>query len=94
MLVPLPASPSPIGAEALGSPMEQVIPSRTEDFFDPEAESTDNIGQSSSLATNITEAALSANTDQGRLTDWSEEVHQADPKGLGKLPTGLLPAEL
>ncbi|KAG6905147.1 hypothetical protein DXG01_004548 [Tephrocybe rancida] len=89
--VPLPASPSPISATALGSPMEQVIPSGTEEFFDPEAESTNNLGQSSSSATNIAGAAPSANTDKGRLTDWSEEVQQADPDAVGKMPMGSLP---
>ncbi|KAG6905593.1 hypothetical protein DXG01_001805, partial [Tephrocybe rancida] len=77
--VPLPASPSPISATALGSLMEQVIPSGTEEFFDLEAELTDNLGQSSSSATNVTGAAPSANADKGRLTNWSEEVQQADP---------------
>ncbi|KAG6905612.1 hypothetical protein DXG01_001690 [Tephrocybe rancida] len=61
--VPLPVSPSPISATALGSLMEQVIPSGTEEFFDPEAEST----------------------------NWSEEVQQADPDAVGKMPMGSLP---
>ncbi|KAG6914729.1 hypothetical protein DXG01_015740 [Tephrocybe rancida] len=61
--VPLPMSPSPISATALGSPMEQVIPSGTEKFFDLETEST----------------------------DWLEEVQQADPDAVGKMPRGSLP---
>ncbi|KAG6913174.1 hypothetical protein DXG01_009067 [Tephrocybe rancida] len=89
--VPLPTSPSPISATALGSLMDQVIPSGTEEFFDLEAELTDNLSQSSSSATNVAGAALSANADKGRLTDWSEEVQQADPDAMGKLPMGSLP---
>ncbi|KAG6913507.1 hypothetical protein DXG01_006370 [Tephrocybe rancida] len=89
--VPLPTSPSLISATALGSLMEQVIPSGTKEFFNPEAESTDNLGQSSSSATNVAGAAPLANTDEGRLINWLEEMQQADPDAVGKLPTGSLP---